>query len=142
MKSLVLAGDNASNIRQGHKKLFNINTPDSIPEAPAENEKNYMKILTKEANNFQINDLKPYDLHKSIINTDEKKELDLNISYINNNNKMILEGYLLKKSPRIGWDKRYCILKNQKFLYYLPNNRKTPAGCIDFNLMKINLDEV
>lgn len=143
MKSMVLAGDNAANIRNGHKRMFQNSLSPPIQENYCDNE-NFLKILNKEANNFEINDLKPYDLHRSVIVDNERKDLNFKFSYLEQKNDILLRGYLLKKSPRVlkGWEKRFCFLKNQVLLYYLPSNLRIPAGCIDFNLVKINLKEV
>lgn len=49
------------------------------------------------------------------------------------------EGWLLKrsfKSPSvIGWQRRYWVIKNQKFMYYKSENKKKLDGVIDFNLL-------
>lgn len=144
MKSIVLAGDNATNIRNNHKRMFQANDLGPVKENFNDNE-SILRILYKEATNFEINDLKPYDLHKSVImEGNDRKNLNLQISCLEPQNDIILKGYLLKQSPRMfkRWEKRLCILKNQVFLYYLPQNLKSPAGCIDFNLLKIDLKEV
>lgn len=49
------------------------------------------------------------------------------------------EGWLLKRSYEspsvIGWQRRYCVLKNQKFLYYKSEDKIKLDGVIDFNLL-------
>jgi hypothetical protein len=49
------------------------------------------------------------------------------------------EGWLLKRSftkpSIIGWQKRYCQIRGQKFLYYKSNDMTKLDGVIDFNLL-------
>ena len=49
------------------------------------------------------------------------------------------EGWLLKRSYKsptlIGWQRRYWVLKNQKFLYYKNEDKKKLDGVIDFNML-------
>mmetsp|Transcript_12608 Transcript_12608/g.11151 ORF Transcript_12608/g.11151 Transcript_12608/m.11151 type:complete len:241 (-) Transcript_12608:733-1455(-) len=51
----------------------------------------------------------------------------------------VKEGWLLKrsyKSPNfLGWQRRYCVVKNQKFMYYKSSSKKKLDGVIDFNLL-------
>ena len=54
------------------------------------------------------------------------------------------EGYLLKKNRYAlqGWTRRFCKIKNKKFLYYDVKNLKNALGCIDFDAVTITLEEV
>lgn len=49
------------------------------------------------------------------------------------------EGWLFKRSFNkpsvIGWQRRYCKIKNNKFLYYKDNEMRKLDGVIDFNLL-------
>lgn len=55
-----------------------------------------------------------------------------------------IEGYLLKKN-RYFFQKstrRFCKVKNRKFLYYEVGKTDTALGCIDFDALTIFLNEV
>jgi hypothetical protein len=49
------------------------------------------------------------------------------------------EGWLLKRSYKspmfLGWQRRYWVIKNQRFVYYKEQDKKTLDGVIDFNLL-------
>lgn len=54
------------------------------------------------------------------------------------------EGYLLKKN-RFFFQKsrrRFCKIKNRKFLYYDTKKNNNALGCIDFDSLTISLNEV
>ncbi|CAD8094837.1 unnamed protein product [Paramecium primaurelia] len=55
-----------------------------------------------------------------------------------------IEGMLLKKSPYQiqGWQQRWAQCSDNRLVYYLPENRNTPFGIIDFNIMTYSLQEI
>ena len=85
-----------------------------------------------------------YNLAKSFIANKGKKDA-LAISSINKikiaENKT---GFLLKKN-RYFFQKstrRYCKIKNRKFIYYAVGNKESCLGCIDFDSVTMTLHEV
>jgi len=48
-----------------------------------------------------------------------------------------MSGYLKKRSPKylMGWQKRWCVLKEQKFFYYKTETSFRQLGCISFNII-------
>ncbi|CAD8116172.1 unnamed protein product [Paramecium sonneborni] len=55
-----------------------------------------------------------------------------------------IEGMLLKKSPHYfqGWQQRWTVCKNNRLIYYLPENQNSPYGVLDFNIMSYSLQDV
>ncbi|EAR84066.2 PH domain protein (macronuclear) [Tetrahymena thermophila SB210] len=53
-------------------------------------------------------------------------------------------GYLLKKSPTLfqGFQKRYCTLDNFYFNYYLPENKSSIFGSINFQIIDTYIQEI
>jgi len=70
----------------------------------------------------------------------------LAISRIDNKNKVFEKktGYLLKKNRYFfqNWTRRFCKIKNRKFLYYNVNDLNNALGCIDFDALTITMREV
>lgn len=54
------------------------------------------------------------------------------------------QGYLMKKNRYFhqGWTRRFCKVKNRKFLYYDLKNEEHCIGCINFDAVTITLEEV
>ncbi|CAD8205583.1 unnamed protein product [Paramecium pentaurelia] len=54
-----------------------------------------------------------------------------------------LEGMLLKKSPHYlqGWQQRWAVCQDNRLVYYLPENRGSPFGVLDFNIMSYSLQD-
>ncbi|CAD8162375.1 unnamed protein product [Paramecium octaurelia] len=55
-----------------------------------------------------------------------------------------MEGMILKKSPhRIqGWQQIWVECSDNRLVYYLPDNRNTPFGIIDFNIMTYSIQRI
>ncbi|KAL4430444.1 hypothetical protein ABPG74_013294 [Tetrahymena malaccensis] len=53
-------------------------------------------------------------------------------------------GYLMKKSPTLfqGFQKRYCTLDNLYFNYYLPENKSSIFGSINFQIIDAYIQEI
>jgi len=48
-----------------------------------------------------------------------------------------MKGFLKKRSPKylMGWQKRWCVLKDQKFFYFKNETAFRQLGCISFNIV-------
>ena len=86
-----------------------------------------------------------YNLARSFMAANNGKKENLGISSINKikitENKT---GFLLKKN-RYFFQKstrRYCKIKNRKFIYYNVGDKENCLGCIDFDAVTITLNEV
>jgi hypothetical protein len=84
-------------------------------------------------NAFQVNDTKPPKAFKPTLSMVVRQKVTL----------PSCAGYLKKKSPYAiqGWQNRYCILENKRFLYYEENNLDKVVGCLDFDQISIKLEE-
>ncbi|KAL4477079.1 hypothetical protein ABPG72_015392 [Tetrahymena utriculariae] len=53
-------------------------------------------------------------------------------------------GYLMKKSPTLfqGFQKRYCTLGNFYFNYYLPQNKQSIFGSMNFQIIETYIQEI
>ncbi|CAD8119027.1 unnamed protein product [Paramecium sonneborni] len=83
---------------------------------------------------------------------DEMTEIDKNEikhnQVINKNNEQqkipSFEVMLLKKSKNSEqeWKQRWTVCKNNRLIYYLPEDRNSPHGVLDFNIMSYSLQDV
>lgn len=145
MKSMYLAGSVSSTIRSVHYKTNHINKKDIIIEESDQDPNSQIEKAIKREN-FEINDLKQHDLVKSVVETNlPLKRYGLQVSCLPFKEETEKKkGFLLKKAPLgiKGWEKRYCKIKNRMFLYYMPKDKKKAVGCIDFDIIKVTLEEV
>jgi len=67
------------------------------------------------------------------------------VQYVRNNGPPLpsMEGYMKKKSTNMLqiWQKRYFVLKNKKLYYYKTEEKDLMAGCVDFDLVTVKLEE-